>query len=603
MAANLPESFQAARAGDFERTKYLIEYSKESMNAVDSDGRNILHHAAESGNVELCKYLVERVGMDIGSADKMLVTPYEIAYRLQHTALLKYFEGQMGAPYEELYHNPIRRGFFPDPSVVCVGDDFYMVNSTFVFFPCIPISHSKDLIHWEIIGHAITNPKWAIIGELEGGRGYWAPDISYDNGKFYIAATLRGNGDGAGCRKQIVVSADRPEGPYSKPVIIDEDGIDPSIFHEEGRHYMLLNRGAKIFELDETCTKKISDSKLLYYGYHKRNPEGPHLLKKDGYYYLFLAEGGTGIGHRITVARSSKIDGIYEPCPYNPIMRQDNPDAPIQRAGHGKPVRTPDGEWYMVYLCGRILDDKYSMLGRETALDKIEWTMDGWPIVNGLNGPSNINTRPRLLPYEANEKLNEKNSYLTAREPEEGWLTCEGDEIVLKGSPAPLSSVNARNMYLKRQSEFTFATSVILKRPEMSESQEAGMTFYYDENSWVNFYLTNENEGYRIVVIENIGQEIKEAASVSVDADFEAVRFYVDVCGLRREFRYEILKNNSFESLLVEDSDCTTLCTLDNVYYLSDEGVKMGKRFTGALYGIYAYRGEGSLYARFKAFR
>lgn len=107
-------------------------------------------------------------------------------------------------------------------------------------------------------------------------------------------ATYRLNDTGTVYRKQIVVSSDRPEGPYSKPAVIDEDGIDPSIFHENGRHYMLLNRGARILELNEDCTKQISEAELLYYGDQKRAPEGPHLLKKDGYYYLFLAEGGTG---------------------------------------------------------------------------------------------------------------------------------------------------------------------------------------------------------------------------------------------------------------------------------------------------------------------
>lgn len=591
------ESFKAAMAGDFEKTKYLVEYSKESMNAVDEMGRNILHHAAASGNTELCRYLVERVGMDIGAADKELITPFEIAYQKGHTELLSYFEEKMGAPYGELYHNPVRRGFFPDPSVVCVGEDFYMVNSTFIFFPCIPVSHSKDLVHWEIIGHAITNPEWAMLGDKEGGRGYWAPDISYDGERFYIAATLRGNGDAAGCRKQIVVSAKRPEGPYSKPVIIDEDGIDPSIYHEDGRHYMLLNRGARIFELDETCTKKISEPKLLYYGSHKRNPEGPHLLKKDDYYYLFLAEGGTGMGHRVTVARSKTIDGIYEPCPYNPIMRQENPDAPIQRAGHGKPVKTPNGEWYMVYLCGRRLLDQYSMLGRETALDKIEWTMDGWPIVNSLKGPSNINKAPNLPVYKADADKDAKNSYLTTREPEEGWLSQKGDELILKGSKYKLSTADARNLYLKRQSEFKFTAGTVLVKPDLEDGQEAGMTFYYDENSWVNFYLTREAGKYKLVVMENIAQEIKKAAEAVIAEDFEKICFRVETDGLCRRFLYEVVRTCESENGMFK-----TLCELDNVYYLSDEGIAMGKRFTGALYGLYAYRAEGELYAGFKDF-
>lgn len=603
VATDAPESFKYAYLGDFEQTKYQVEYSKESMNSVDAFGRNILHYAAASGNTILCQYLVERVGMDIGSADKNMLTPFEIAYKLEHTELLEYFTERFGAPYEELYHNPIRRGFFPDPSVVCVGEDFYMVNSTFIFFPCIPISHSRDLVHWEIIGFAITNPEWSMLGDLEGGRGYWAPDISYDGERFYIAATLRGNGDAKGCRKQIVVSSERPEGPYSKPVIIDEDGIDPSIFHENGRHYMLLNRGARIFELDASCTRKISEPKLLYYGSHKRNPEGPHLLKKDDYYYLFLAEGGTGMGHRVTVARSRTIDGIYEPCPYNPIMRQDNPDAPIQRAGHGKAVKTPNGDWYMVYLCGRRLGDKYSMLGRETALDKLEWTVDGWPIVNSLNGPSNISKLPSLPVYEPDLSKEFSNSYLTTREPELDWLRYDGSEIILKGSNARLSSVDARNLYLKRQSEFNFETEAVLRKPELSEGQEAGMTFYYDENSWVNFFLTKENGQYKLVVLENIGQEINIAAQTDVIADFDEIKFLVKVSGLRRKFMYQLCGNEYTDDAITDSHGCVTLCELDNVFYLSDEGISMGKRFTGALYGLYAYRGKDELYVNFIGFK
>lgn len=123
-----------------------------------------------------------------------------------------------------------------------------MVNSSFIFYPCIPVSHSKDLIHWKIIGYAITEPEWAALDDLEGGRGYWAPDISYYKGRFYITATYRLNDTGNVYRKQIVVSSDKPEGPYSKPAIIDEDGIDPSIFNDDDGRYMLLNRGARIFE-------------------------------------------------------------------------------------------------------------------------------------------------------------------------------------------------------------------------------------------------------------------------------------------------------------------------------------------------------------------
>ena len=418
----------AAKTGNLELVKYIVEYSRASMNIHDDNNKNMLHYAAMSGSVPTCRYLVERVGMSPLSGDINLQTPFEVAHQNHFIELEEYFESVVGHKLSEMYHNPIRTGMYPDPSIVRVEDDYYMVNSSFIFYPCIPVSHSKDLIHWKIIGYAITEPEWAALDDLEGGRGYWAPDISYYKGRFYITATYRLNDTGNVYRKQIVVSSDKPEGPYSKPAIIDEDGIDPSIFNDDdGRRYMLLNRGARIFELNEDATKQISKAELLFYGDNKRAPEGPHLLKKDGYYYLFEAEGGTGPGHRITVSRSRELKGIYEPCPYNPIMRQNNPDEIIQRCGHGKPVQTQNGDWYMVYLCGRKIGDGYSILGRETALDPISWTMDGWPIVNNLKGPSALQVKPDLpeMIWEDESDDDFNNSYLSnewwfPRVPEDG---------------------------------------------------------------------------------------------------------------------------------------------------------------------------------------
>ena len=275
----------AAKTGNLELVKYIVEYSRASMNIHDDNNKNMLHYAAMSGSVPTCRYLVERVGMSPLSGDINLQTPFEVAHQNHFIELEEYFESVVGHKLSEMYHNPIRTGMYPDPSIVRVEDDYYMVNSSFIFYPCIPVSHSKDLIHWKIIGYAITEPEWAALDDLEGGRGYWAPDISYYKGRFYITATYRLNDTGNVYRKQIVVSSDKPEGPYSKPAIIDEDGIDPSIFNDDdGRRYMLLNRGARIFELNEDATKQISKAELLFYGDNKRAPEGPHLLKKDGYY-------------------------------------------------------------------------------------------------------------------------------------------------------------------------------------------------------------------------------------------------------------------------------------------------------------------------------
>ncbi len=604
-----PLCLYAAKVGNFDVVKYIVEYSRASMNTVDGSNRNILHYAAMSGNVELNRYLVEKVGMSITSGDKNLITPYQIAYELRHKELLDYYEEMVGAAYEDMYHNPIRSGMFPDPSIVRVGDDYYMVNSSFIFFPCIPISHSRDLIHWEIIGHAITNPKWAHLDELEGGRGYWAPDISYDNGTFYITATYRLNDTGTVYRRQIVVSSDKPEGPYSEPAYIEEDGIDPSIYHEDGRHYMLLNRGARIFELSADCKKQISKATLLYYGDQKRAPEGPHILKKDGYYYLFLAEGGTGPGHRISVARSRELMGAYEPCPYNPIMRQMDEKAGIQRCGHGKPVCTQNGQWYMVYLCGRMIGDGYSILGRETALDPIIWTADGWPIVNNLDGPSVLQIKPDLPESDLDGKQKDNGGcgkknifadglpkeFITPRPPEADAIQIKDGCLMLKGSKAPLSGVDSRNILLRRQTAFCFEAECEFEVPKLAEGQEAGLTCYYDENTWVCFYISVQNDTYFLQIREHIGlEDIFHERKMIENPVGNSYRLGVHTKYLQRSFYYQNLS---------KDIKAVEMQTLPNVYYLCDEGIRMGKRFTGAMVGIYGYSGEKELTVAFRDFR
>ena len=478
-----------------------------------------------------------------------------------------------------------------------VEDDYYMVNSSFIFYPCIPVSHSKDLIHWKIIGYAITEPEWAALDDLEGGRGYWAPDISYYKGRFYITATYRLNDTGNVYRKQIVVSSDKPEGPYSKPAIIDEDGIDPSIFNDDdGRRYMLLNRGARIFELNEDATKQISKAELLFYGDNKRAPEGPHLLKKDGYYYLFEAEGGTGPGHRITVSRSRELKGIYEPCPYNPIMRQNNPDEIIQRCGHGKPVQTQNGDWYMVYLCGRKIGDGYSILGRETALDPISWTMDGWPIVNNLKGPSALQVKPDLpeMIWEDESDDDFNNSYLSnewwfPRVPEMDGIKLKDSHIHIKGSRYNLDTMKAKNILLRRQKHFRFSAVCKLCMPELYPGQNCGMTCYYDENTYIKFGVfatLEETPRLMLNVVEKIGDEVITHEGVCVDNSNKDIYLKIDTNNLRRTFSYSY-----------NDKDYNKVVSLDNVYYLCDEGIRKGKRFTGAMIGMYAYAGDyGSRY-------
>lgn len=592
----VPAFMLAAQLGELSWDKHIVEYSMASMNTRDSQYRNILHYAVMSGKADTIPYLVERVGMSAFDGDSHLITPYDLAHQNGYTEIEAYFDNYYHTSYENTYHNPIRTGMHPDPSIIRVGNDYYMANSTFIFFPCIPISHSTDLIHWEIIGHAITNPAWANIDDLEGGRGYWAPDISYKNGKFYVTATLRLNDTGVIRRRQIIVSADKPEGPYSEPFFIEEDGIDPSLFHnDDGRSYMLLNRGARILELDLENGKQISPATLLFYGDQKRAPEGPHLLKKDGWYYLFEAEGGTGEGHRITVSRSRTLMGTYEPCPYNPIMRQWLPDAPIQRCGHGKPVMTQNGDWYMVYLCGRQIDKKYSMLGRETALDPITWTPDEWPIVNRLQGPSCQQIKPALPPMNLSAKekgfgYNQLScDFMTPRTPTPNGIRITDGVLSLEGSSLDLHDMHAKNILVRRQCHFVFSCGVTMDYSTLQNGQDAGMTCYYDENTYLKFGVFKKNDRYSLAVVEQIDEDtpvsfetdVTDMITEGLTKNQPFLQLQIDTNYLQRSFSY------SFANQQMQ-----LLGTLDNVYYICDEGIRRGKRFTGATIGVYAYAGE-----------
>lgn len=618
---NIPFAFLAAKTGDLALTKYIVEYSRASMNLRDADYRSILHYAVLSEKVDTIPYLVERVGMSALDGDLNLVTPWDLAQKLGFSEINQYFEKYYGVKYEDTYHNPIRTGMYPDPSIVRVGDDFYMANSSFIFFPCIPISHSKDLIHWEIIGHAITNPEWAGIDDLEGGRGYWAPDISYKNGRFYVTATYRMNDTGSVIRRQLVVSSDKPEGPYSEPFYIDEDGIDPSLFHDDdGRSYMLLNRGARILEIDLENGQQISPATLLFYGDQKRAPEGPHLLKKDGWYYLFEAEGGTGAGHRITVSRSRELMGIYEPCPYNPIMRQWIPEAPIQRCGHGKPVMTPNGDWYMVYLCGRMIDGKYSMLGRETALDPITWTADEWPIVNRLQGPGCQQIKPVISTASSTQTckaaaVSDKQElsglgfgwnilskdFMTPRTPTADGIILENGVLSLEGSTNDLNSMHAKNVVVRRQSDFVFTCHVAMDFSTLKNGQDAGMTCYYDENTYLKFGIFKKNISYELAVFEKIDEDehisfsfdITEEIMTRMSCNDTMIKLQIDTDYLKREFSYAFMENTC---------EMHRIGTLENVYYLCDEGIKKGKRFTGAMIGVYAFANDTPVRIKFEHF-
>ncbi len=572
------KGFNAAETGDEITVKKLIE---SSFNTCDCDeyGNSLLHYAVRGRNLNIIRYLVEQCGMDPTWSNRNFETPFDIAHKIVkeggNNEIEVYFERICRFTYDSCYRNPVCHGMSADPSIVRVGDDYYMVNSGFVYFPCIPISHSKDLIHWNVIGHVITDMEWAFehLCGLEGGRGFWAPDISYYDNKFYVCATLRNNDDHEFIQTQVITSSDNPEGPYETPIIHNIRGIDPSIFTDDnGLRYMLINRGARIMKISSDGKRILSEPKLVWHGHCGKAPEGPHLIKKDGYYYCFMAEGGTGKGHMISVGRSKNLLGPYEDCPYNPIMIQRDEISPIQCCGHGKPVETPDGRWFIVYLCSRLLDGKWGILGRETCLDEIIWTNDGWPLINFGKGPSYMNKLPFVEDGKnsKNQSINHNDIMVAPRVIDNKYIQIEDDgSIAIKGNGRDLCDIRSRSLLLKFQPDFKFSFEYEMEVPEeeLNEfSSDAGVTLYYDENTYFKFGV-NISEVFVKEYVDN--KYVRNFSCKNILR--KRMKFRIETDGLERKFYF----NNKL------------LCTLADVKSICSEGLTKGKRFTGAMYGVY----------------
>lgn len=325
-----------------------------------------------------------------------------------------------------MIYNPILPGFHPDPSICRVGDDFYMVTSSFSFFPGVPIFHSRDLAHWEQLGYVLNRKEQLPCGYEMLSGGIFAPTIRYHEGVYYMITTNMS----LGCKNFIVTAAD-PRGPWSEMHIIEgADGIDPSLFFDDdgNAYYTGTTRvdaadasyqaiwGSRI-DLKEM--KLVGERKILWRGamWNSYAPEGPHLYKKDGWYYLMIAEGGTEHMHAVTISRCDTVLGAYEGYQGNPILthRHLGKMYPICNVGHADLVELPDGSWYMVMLASRLMDGYHKILGRETFIAPVTWE-DGWPIVCPGDGKLSL-TYPspkglaewkpeKGLPLETNEDFN-----------------------------------------------------------------------------------------------------------------------------------------------------------------------------------------------------
>ncbi|WP_248926895.1 glycoside hydrolase family 43 protein [Paenibacillus hamazuiensis] len=499
------------------------------------------------------------------------------------------------------YNNPILPGFHPDPSIVRAKEDYYLVNSTFQFFPGIVISHSKDLVHWEYIGHALTRSEDLPLRDLPDSFGIWAPDISYHDGTYYIFATLRLHGMG---RQNIMVKSRTPEGSYSRPVVLNEKGLDPSHFVDvDGTHYMVYGGGgAWIQRLSEDCERAVGEPVLLWPGTGRHSPEGPHLLYKDGYYYVILAEGGTEYGHCITVARSSSLFGEYEPCPFNPVHTQNDPKAAIQRAGHGKLVQTQNGEWWIVHLGGRPLNGGFCTLGRETFLEPVQWTEDGWFRVNEGNGPSETQRAPMLqtVPYgePAIDDFDDARlpfHWQFARNPyDENWsLTERPGHVRIWTADADLDSIDAQNVLVRRERHHKYTASLKVEFEPRHNGEQAGLVCYYDSRCFIKLALMYD-DGLKIRLIENRARTISTVSEQFLPELAGPVYLKVVTEREARTFYYS-----------TDEREWHPVGRIDDATFLSDEGTREKKAFTGTMVGLYAGSGGSGrrIHADFDWFR
>ena len=371
--------------------------------------------------------------------------------------------------------NPIIPGYHPDPSICRVGADYYLVNSSFQYFPGVPIFHSTDLQHWTQIGNVLTRSSQLPLPDATSWTGIYAPTLRHHNGTFYMITT------NVGQRGNFMVTATRPEGPWSEPIWLEQQGIDPSLYFEGDKCYMVSNPDNTITlcEIDPATGRQLTKSRPIWQGTGGRWPEGPHIYKKDGYYYLLISEGGTELAHSITMGRSKNIYGPYEANPQNPILThcsRKGQDSQIQGTGHGDLVQDTEGRWWLTFLAYRNYGGSYHHLGRETFLAPVEWPQGGWPVVNGGQPIEPRQREPITVRDDFDRQLGPEWMYLQNPDSTHYWL--HDGRLRLVGSLSSLKD-NQRPTFVGRRQEaacFSFETKIDFY--DLADEDEAGLAVY-----------------------------------------------------------------------------------------------------------------------------
>jgi xylan 1,4-beta-xylosidase len=493
------------------------------------------------------------------------------------------------------YSNPVLSGFYPDPSVCRVGDDFYLVNSTFQYFPGLPIHHSKDLIHWEQIGHCINRTSQMDLSKTSSGGGLFAPTIRYHDGIYYVINTNVSHGG------NFYITATDPAGKWSDPIWVKQGGIDPELFFDEdGKCYFMSTIGQiKLSEIDVKTGKLLTEPKGIFNGLGDSSPEGPHLYKKDGYYYLMIAEGGTEYGHKVMIARSKNIYGPYQINPANPILThksQEGSHSPIQGTGHADLVQAKDGSWWIMFLGFRPQSYMHHLLGRETFLAPVRWDKNAWPVVNG-NGMVSLNmdcpTLPQVKYAEAPTKdefsettLGYDWNYLCNPHFENYSLSARKGFLRLKASTISITDTDSPTFIGRRQQHINFKATTSLDAKGLNNNSEAGLAVYMMGKYQYDLSVVCKG-GHKYLTLTYYLGEMKH---IEKEIPLVGNQVYLRVEGSPDVYTFSYSKDNSkFEELAKM-----------NTRFLSSE---TAGGFTGVYLGLFAQeKAKSNSYADFDWF-
>ena len=486
------------------------------------------------------------------------------------------------------YKNPIIPGFNPDPSICRVGEDFYLVTSTFEFFPGVPIYHSKNLVNWELINHCLTRDSQLPLEGAVVSKGIYAPTIRYYNGTFFMTTTNVSKGG------HFIVHTKDIYKEWSEPAYVDQGGIDPSLFwDDDGRCYFVSNGldendrvSIYLCELDPFTGEKYTKTTLISYGCGGRYPEAPHIYKKNGYYYLMLAEGGTEYGHMETMQRSKNIYGPYEKCPHNPILSHRDTPGPIQATGHADIVEDQNGNWWLVCLAVRPMKDVHlHHLGRESFLAPVVWNEDGWPVVGNegkidfemdapLPGPSPLPVSLDFCDNFDQDKLDLRWSFV--RNPRRENYALSKGELSLIGGDDLSCEGGQPTIILARQQAFDMELVAQLEG-RVDEGQRSGVSAFYNSFYHYDIFVTQEQGKHKVCLRKRVS-----------DIDTVVESHFIDYTG---SIRFKIESNEEWYTFFYEKDGVFVELGRGRTVMLATE-VTYPMSFTGTFLGVFTEQGK-----------